>query len=994
MKKSITFLLSILILTPILSADSGIDNILDADYEQLETPLTPGVEFEAPIKIEAKLVYTWSLPNNTQVILAEGNFRLTSNQEEVYGANGVVWIRVIDRKKHLQQIDVYTEGNATLKDTYGAITTDSDFFITIFTTGKIELTADSLAHKEATTAPIYIKANKIRTSSSTTPDKPKNIPPHTIIVHPKKTPSTIERKLRRPVTIRGNFILGPILKETNERILIGSGGIYLIQQAETPEGQPLELYATNAVLFLKSSATPQPSKPKQTKPKSKTEIKKLIEKYPTEEEKARRISPAVKIRSNQYVSSAYLEGDVVITKGYRKVRADEVFYNFDTSEALIINAVARNVIIERNLPIYIRATEIRQLSEKQFLAKNAKISTNSFYTPSYHVGATKIYFEDRTERLPTGEQIGLVAGTYKIYNATLNVEGVPLLYWPFTAGKFKQGETALKSMSMFYDSDFGISGRTSWHLLQLLGLTEPEGVDTTLRLDYFGKRGPAVGIDVDYERDTYFGYLRSYYVHDTGEDNLGGDLRGDVEPPYKNRGRFLIRHKHFLPEGWELNLELSYISDRHFLEEYFKEEWEEEKEQETVIYLKKVFGDVAFSILGKWRINDFMTKTEELPDIALDVLGKPLFDSLVTWYSENHIGAVRRKIDHGFPNELPYYDQSYSWWLIAPTNYVTKSDVIFRADTRQEFEIPFTVGPIKIVPFVTLRGTGWDDSIEGGGLTRFFASYGVKASTYQWKIYDDVESRLWNLHRLRHIMKEDITLWAAHTNQPSEKLYAFDQGIETIDEIDGVSIGWRHRLQTKRMSSTGWQSVDWLTIDLEAGFFNDNTSYAGQNRTRGQTFTYRPEFSVSSNYVSLRTLWQVSATTSLSYQAIVDTNEGRMGRSYLGITVSRIPKLIWSVGHEYIGLTQSNLFTFTATYRINRKYLFLIDEEFDFDRGENANLEIGFVRQMPGWYIALTAGFDETEKVDSINLAIWPKGIPEWTIGLKKYPREFKPLLD
>lgn len=1022
---------------------SYVDSILNADYEELESPLFESGRATFPVYISADLVYSWSLPNGQEVILAEGNFNLKSEGRTLTSDYGVVWIKGYDKDPARLCLDIYAEGNVLLKEKGGSSIKDRRLFITIYTRGRIHLVATSLAREDMSSSALYLKANSIRMGSYQERHKYAVSSGDRVVIHPPVDRSSVgkrtdkaavrdhsaERKLRRPITIKGNFSFGPYLKETSEQVLIGYGGVYLIQGAVSEDDQPVEFYATNAVLFIKSdrdlsvnkdvgkgnvadNIDSDVSKDKgegKYKPNDVADttgfsqdgparegvnkLEEILQEYPTEEEKIRKTPEFFKIRENQYVSSAYFEGDVVITKGYRTIRADKVFYDFDNSTALVLDVVARTLIPERNLPIYVRAEELRQLDDRSYIAKNAKITTNSFYTPSYHIGATKIYFEDRTIRTPTGEQIGLVAGSYKMHNVTLNVGGVPLLYWPYLAGRFKEGESALKSVSGFYDSDFGLSGRTSWRLFQLLGIEEPDGVDTTLRLDYYGKRGPAVGIDVDYEQDRYFGLLRSYYVYDTGEDNLGGDLRGEVKPPYRNRGRFLIRHKHFLPDDWELNLELSYISDRHFLEEYFEDEWEEDKEQETVIYLKKLFGDIAFSILGKWRINDFLTQTEKLPDIAIDVLGRPLFDSRIIWYSENHIGAVRRRIDKGFPTELPYYDQSI-WWLLQPTNYVTDSQVVFRTDMREEFQIPFDIGPLRVVPFAVIRASIWDDSIEGGGLTRLFAMYGLSASMYQWKVYNNVKSRLLDLNMLRHIMKEDITIWASHTNQPSWKLYAFDPGIETIDEIDGVSVGWRHRFQTKRMSSVGWKSVDWLTVDLEAGFFNDKTEYAGQNRTRGTTIFYRPELSVASNYISAKVDFQISSTSLLSYEAIVDTDDGRMGRSYFGLQVSRIPQLIWSIGHEYIGLTESNLFTFTATYKLNKKYIFLVNEEFDIDRGENADLEVGFVRKMPGWYIAITAGFDETAGVDSVNFAIWPAGIPEWTLGLKRYPRMLRPLVD
>jgi hypothetical protein len=56
-----------------------------------------------------------------------------------------------------------------------------------------------------------------------------------------------------------------------------------------------------------------------------------------------------------------------------------------------------------------------------------------------------------------------------------------------------------------------------------------------LTLDYFSERGPAVGVDADYERDKYFGIVRSYLLSDDGEDFLGRER--ESTSPHDTRGR-------------------------------------------------------------------------------------------------------------------------------------------------------------------------------------------------------------------------------------------------------------------------------------------------------------------------------------------------------------------------------------------------------------------------------------------------------------------------
>ena len=227
-----------------------------------------------------------------------------------------------------------------------------------------------------------------------------------------------------------------------------------------------------------------------------------------------------------------------------------------------------------------------------------------------------------------------------------------------------------------------------------------------MHLDYFSKRGPAVGIDLDYEREDYLGLFRSYSIYDKGEDNLGG-FRNNIEPDTENRGRVLWRHRHILPDDWELSFEISYISDPNFLEEYRESEFDEGKEQETLLYLKKQVDNTAMTLLIQPRTVDFVTQTDHLPEISYRVIGEAL-GNRATWYSENRAGVVRFR-----PAERDVFD--------IPRDGVREgSGSSARVDSRQEITWQADWGPIRLVPFVSARASAWDDTRTTGGFTRAF----------------------------------------------------------------------------------------------------------------------------------------------------------------------------------------------------------------------------------------------------------------------------------
>ncbi|MHC4424075.1 MAG: hypothetical protein ACYSWR_05340, partial [Planctomycetota bacterium] len=102
----------------------------------------------------------------------------------------------------------------------------------------------------------------------------------------------------------------------------------------------------------------------------------------------------------------------------------------------------------------------------------------------------------------------------KMYDKTI-------FYWPYMRSNLQRPDIPLKSVHTGHDRDWGTLVETRWYLSRLLGLREPEGVESTLALDYYGKRGVGAGVEINYSREDYFGRLLAYVIRDTGEDDLG-----------------------------------------------------------------------------------------------------------------------------------------------------------------------------------------------------------------------------------------------------------------------------------------------------------------------------------------------------------------------------------------------------------------------------------------------------------------------------------------
>ncbi|MHC4695902.1 MAG: LPS assembly protein LptD [Planctomycetota bacterium] len=907
--------------------------------DRVDQPLLPGGISELPVNLSAELAYLFKAEDGTDVVHLVGDFLLTLGDgegQELRSREAVVWL--VPREyggRPYRHVQLFLWRDAEVREIGGTVTSGPALFVTLNTFDEVTTSADNVTRESSADTQVFQQGDSLRQAIATRRFRGLGEEVSLRVFDASGLGAKKEEPAARPVILfrSEGEIMGPMTHDKHE-VLTVIGGVYL-SRGTPGTGTFLEIRADSVVVFL-------------------------------DRDKADR-----QLMSTGFgevaVESVYLEGDIMMSQGPNRVSASRLYYDFVEERAVILDAVVRTMLIERNVPLYMRAEEIRQLSAKQFTAKDAELTTSEFYTPHYHIGAARIDLTDLTPAAPSGGQAGIRAGAFKIHDATLNLSGTPIAYWPYIRGNVDTSETAIKSMRTGYSDDFGAELETEWHLFNLFGLQTPEGYDAVLSLDYFSSRGPAAGIDVDYERDRYFGQIKSYLLSDDGEDFLGEDR--EVPSPKDVRGRILWRHRQYLEDDWQLSLELSYISDRGFLEEFFESEFDNGKEQETLLHLKKQRDNWAFTAMLQTRLMDFTTATERLPDFAFFRVGQPLGEP-ATWYSEVRGGVVRyRPADQSFRE------------LLRDGRTIGSGSVI-RFDSRQEFDLPLNVGAMRFVPFFVTRTTAWDDSPEDGGITRNFATLGVRGSTYLSRTYPDAKSSLFDIDGVRHIIKPDVTAWVTESNRDADDLFLFDETVEGISEADGVMLGVRQRWQTKRGAEDARRTVDFLTLDVEVGFFNDAN---GDHVTNGYTSFSRPENSTTHNYVNSSLIWRVNDRTALLSELNYDINDGNLDIFNLSLVVERTPRLSYLLGYRFIDESNSNLLGFDMNYRLTEKHTIALRELFDLGRGQTLDFTVAFIRKMPRWYSAVSFELDEAEDDFGISFSLWPEGLPQAALGSRRF---------
>src|SRR5207247_8998769 len=73
-----------------------------------------------------------------------------------------------------------------------------------------------------------------------------------------------------------------------------------------------------------------------------------------------------------------------------------------------------------------------------------------------------------------------------------------------------------------------------------------------------------------------------------------------------------------------------------------------------------------------------------------------------------------------------------------------------RFDLSQEISLPFSLGPVKLVPYGILDLTYYTNDLTGNDQGRAYGAGGVRGSLPLSRLYDGVASELFNVHGLYH----------------------------------------------------------------------------------------------------------------------------------------------------------------------------------------------------------------------------------------------------
>lgn len=700
----------------------------------------------------------------------------------------------------------------------------------------------------------------------------------------------------------------------------------------------------------------------------------------------------------------YLEGNIVIRQGTTEVRADRAFYDAREDRALVLNAELKAYLPDLDSTVRVRSERLRQLSQVSFHAQNAWITTSQYGRPGYRIEASDVFLEQRPWSLWTAPRIDPQTGQPEpvywatIFNGTLVVEDVPLLYAPRLSVPAEDPGIPLQSLTFRQDRIFGTQIRSRWDAFKLFGLERPPGDQWSLDVNLLSERGPFFGTDGHYRGmdgygNTFFGNGVASYVHDDGNDNLGLGRRNLI-PADNDRGRFVWRHRHLFNDDLMLQGEIGYESDRNYIEQYYEPEFDRGKDRETLAYLRQAQENWAWSVLVRPQVNMFENTTQWLPRGDLTLLGEPLAGGWLNWstHSMAAYASLRQSEPPTDPNDL-----------FTPIPYFPDANGLV-AMTRHEVTAPFNVGALKVSPYALGEAAFWGDGFTNDSIDRFYFRGGIRASLLMWKVYPYLQSDVFNLNGLAHKMVFNLDYgWAEATRDlstipqwnefnddaqerfeqryvdntfggvlPPEfdpRFYAVRYGAgtwvtdpyhELVDDQQALRLGWNHRLQTKVGPPERQRIKDWMTLDLGVTVFPD-----ADRDNFGETF----------GLLSSRYAWRVGDRTTILASSLTDFFDNAQNLWSVGVLSQRSQRGALYFGLRNIdgGPLDSQILTASYIYKMSDKWMSRMSTAYDLGENQNRGQSLTVTRIGEWLLLHIGANFDASKNNVGIAIAVEPR---------------------
>ncbi len=580
-------------------------------------------------------------------------------------------------------------------------------------------------------------------------------------------------------------------------------------------------------------------------------------------------------------------------------------------------------------PVFAAGKELEgDITNQTYTAQHVLVTTDDVNNPA-------VYIRARRFRIVPGQYL-------EAWNAVLYADGVPAFYYPYYKRNLGPHANNLNVMPG-YRTEFGpyLMGTYTWWL--------NDQVDGVVHGDYYGKRGPGVGPDLNLHLGPWgTGGLKYYYLNDRNPNTslLTNNFPNLAGPIPQNRQRFEFNWQATPATNLNVKALVNYQSDPLLLNDFFEGDYAANPQPNTFVEANQYWNNWSLDALTTPRVNDFFDQIERLPDVKLTGWREQFFDTPLYYESESSAGYYRRML-------------AATNSLFAGTNGPGFDYSAERADTFQQLLLPETFfGWLNVMPRVGGRFTYYSAE-SGPGATnsetyRKIFNTGVDVSFKLSRLWAGATNSLLDVDGLRHVMEPSASY--AFVPRPSTlppQLPQFDSefpsllllpiqlpdynDIDSIDSENVIRFGLRNTLQTKR--ADGLENLaDWnLLLDWRLH------PQSGQD-------TFDDLYSD----LELRPRSWLTVESQTRY----DINNQLLNLAYHQVTFTPNEWWSWSVGHIYSrgGFVDSgdNLITSTMYLRVNDNWGFRATHDFNAMNGLLQDQFYTVYRDLRCWTSALT----------------------------------------
>ncbi len=708
-----------------------------------------------------------------------------------------------------------------------------------------------------------------------------------------------------------------------------------------------------------------------------------------------------RMQSSQ-IEGIYLEGGVFAGDNQWSMRAPRMYLDVVNNRALMLDSVFWTTDQRTAMPLYVRAESVRQTSRDEFVATKAKISNTAFFEPDITIGVSDVKVSlDRNASESVATQGTTVAAdansvTVEGKNVTVEAGSLPILWLPGFKGD--PSDFPLRQISIGDSNQEGTAIKTRWNALSLLKIQAPPGVEVDLDLDYYSDRGFAIGVDSNWNTQNHRGGILSYLMFDdNGTDITASGRRIDRDS--ETRGIFAFHDVWNFADSWTLVTELSYISDEAFVPALFDQLGRTTEDFRNRLQLERLTDDTYFAIEASTTVNDFIAaehllqspgyQVSKLPEARFVSLGKDLLEDyepgLLTYSFEARAGVLQMEFSEVNASDYGFTTNSLADDAFGTTANSSLGDKfralgldessVTRLDTRHELAARFDLGPIRVVPFVVGRATAYDSSFEAfspsqDDKTRFWGGGGVTLSTSVAKINNGIESRFFDIHRMRHIIEPLITIWGGDSNFNDGDLPIFDDDVEGLLEGEAIRAAVDQTWQTKRGGIGRWRDVDVLKIRSEYVWTDSD---AGQSPIP-DFFSSRPELSNPGEYIGTSAVWQTTEVLAIAGEIIYDLESDRTARSSIGAIIEHRPGFSTSIEYRDVEALDATFASLAARYRLTDKYAVFTTLNYNFRLEDFQTFNAQILRRFQIGSLGATIGYDNIRGETSFGFVFRPSG--------------------